>query len=134
MGDSRKSLRWMGEWRGGSHGGAGFGTRRSTFARRTVQTGMEAEADDYLLFVGWRGAGAARLDGMGRGACRRTCDARGGLHQFGHEWPRLFGGGGFARTRIAGEWRRERRDRSRKKNFRRAAAQRCGVASCAQYG
>src|SRR3974390_39649 len=57
---------------------------------------MEAEADDDLLRVGWRRAGIAGIDGVGRDARRGFEEARGHVCQFGQQQPRLFGAGGLA--------------------------------------
>ena len=56
------------------HGGR---ARRGARARRAAQAGLGAEADDRLLRLGRRGAGAARIHRMGRGARRRAA-AEGG--------------------------------------------------------
>ena len=47
-------------------------TGRGARARRAAEAGLAAEAHDRLLRVGRRGAGAARLDRVGRGARRRA--------------------------------------------------------------
>ena len=54
-----------------------------------AEAGLEAEAHDHLLRLGRRGAGAARLDRVGRGARRRAAAASGGLHQLRRQRPRL---------------------------------------------
>jgi N-acetylated-alpha-linked acidic dipeptidase len=59
----------------------------------------------YLLRVGWRGAGTAGLNRMGRNACRRVEAARRRVHQFRQQQPRLPAGGGLAH---AGEIRQRR--------------------------
>ena len=40
------------------------------------QAGMEAEADDHFLRLGWRGARPAWVHRMGRDACRRNYSAK----------------------------------------------------------
>ena len=47
-----------------------------------LQAGLEAEAHHRLLRLGRRGAGAARLDRVGRGARRGAAAQRGRVHQY----------------------------------------------------
>ena len=80
-----------------------------------LQAGLEAEAHHRLLRVGRRGAGAARLHRVGRGARRRTAPQGRGLHQHRRQRARLPGHG-RARTRWRSSstaWRATSRTRRR---------------------
>ena len=74
-----------------------------------VEAGLAAEAHDRLRGVGRRGAGAARLDGMGRGS--RAGAARQGrrLHQHRRQRPRVPERRRLARARSACQRGRARR-------------------------
>ena len=82
---ARQPLRRLGERRVRSDQRPVGAARGGARVRRAAQAGMEAEADDHLLRVGRRGAGAARLDRMGRSAPRRAAAARRRLHQLGRQ-------------------------------------------------
>src|ERR1051325_3253816 len=96
MGNPREPSRWLGERRGRSRFGTSRDSGRGAGTRRIGQSRMEAEANNYLLRMGWGGAGTARVDGMGRATLRRVAGARGGVHQFGYERTRLFWSGRIA--------------------------------------
>ena len=72
VGHPRQSPRRVGERRRGSDLRSGRRARGSARARRAVQAGLASEAHDHLRRVGRRGAGAARLDRVGRDARRRA--------------------------------------------------------------
>ncbi len=67
----------------------GADARRSAGARRAAEAGLDAEAHHRLHRVGRRGAGAARIDRVGRNPRRRPEGARRGLHQQRRQRPRL---------------------------------------------
>ena len=114
VGDPRQSSRRLGQRRRGSHlrtgGDAGGGARdgRAACAR------LDAGAHHHLLRVGRRGAGTARLGGMGRDASRRTAAARGRLHQLRYERARLHAARRHAGSRELHQRRGARRRAIRK--------------------
>ena len=90
VGDSWQSLRRVGQWRRRSSFGHVRGARRGADAWRTAQAGLESEANDHLLRVGWRRTGIARFNRMGGNARRRPPEACSRLHQLRRQWPWIF--------------------------------------------
>src|SRR5271156_6232135 len=83
---------------------------------------MEAKADDHLSLMGWRGADAARLNGVGGRACRRAAQACGGLYQQRRQRARLSLRRGLAFAGAAGERSRAVDRRSGDRGFGVAAS------------
>ncbi len=81
-------------------------------ARRAAQAGLGAEADDRLLRVGRRRAGAARIDRMGRDARRRAAAESGRLPELRRQRPRLPRSRGLAHARALHQRRGARHHRS----------------------
>ena len=84
-----QSPRRLGQRRRRSGQRHGAHARGSAGARRAAQARLGAEAHHRLHRVGRRGAGAARIDRVGRSPRRRPEGARRGLHQQRRQRPRL---------------------------------------------
>ena len=91
------------------HGRAARGSARR---RRAGERRLASEADDRLRRVGWRGAGPARLDRMGRDARRRAAEESRRLHQQRLQRPRVPRYGRLAQPRDLHQRGRARRRRS----------------------
>ena len=118
----RQPPRRVGERRERSGQRHGAGARGGARARRAAQAGLGAEADHRLRGVGRRGAGAARLDRVGRDARSRSAGTCRRVHQHRRQRPRVSQRERLAFARAVRQRRRARHQRSRDRHQRLEAA------------
>ena len=113
VGDPRQPPRRLGGRRLGPGERPGRRARGGARRGRAREERLEAAAHPDLRRLGRRGAGAPRLDRMGRDPCRRAARPRGRLHQFGRQLARLLQRRRLAHPRDLRQSGGARRDRSR---------------------